>query len=113
MYKIILYYYIIVYILFFITFAEKILNMRLEEILRERNLTKKAFCEMLHTLPQNLNASMKNPTTTTLERWSTALNIPIWQLFITKEELLKEEEQQESASFVCPRCGARLVVKEK
>lgn len=64
--------------------------MRLEEILRERNLTKKAFCDMLNMLPQNLNSSMKNPTVTTLEKWASALDIPIWQLFVTKEDIIKD-----------------------
>lgn len=87
--------------------------MRLEEILRERNLTKKAFCDMLNMLPQNMNSSMKNPTVATLEKWASALDIPLWQLFSSPDEVFKELPSHVVTKnpFTCPYCGKELHIK--
>ena len=83
--------------------------MRVNEILKEKKLTKKAFADMLGTLPQNINSAMKNPTAATLEKWAEALGVPLWQLFASPEEVAKSAKPEaEGVRLVCPHCGKPL-----
>ncbi|WP_419575646.1 helix-turn-helix transcriptional regulator, partial [Phocaeicola plebeius] len=49
-----------------------------------------------------------NPSQETLERIANALEVPIWQLFVSPQEL-----QRENHSLVCPKCGTPLELKIK
>lgn len=60
---------------------------RIEEILRERGLSKAAFAELLGTSRQNVNSLLKNPTRSKLEEIANALDVPLWQLFVSPDEL--------------------------
>lgn len=60
---------------------------RIEEILRERGLSKAAFAELLGTSRQNVNSLLKNPTRSKLEEIAKALDVPLWQLFVSPDEL--------------------------
>ena len=60
---------------------------RIEEILKERGLTKKAFGDLMGTSKQNVNALLKNPTLNKLETIANVLDIPRWQLFATSAEV--------------------------
>ena len=60
---------------------------RIEEILKERGLTKKAFGDLMGTSKQNVNALLKNPTLNKLETIANVLDIPLWQLFTTSAEV--------------------------
>ena len=60
---------------------------RIEEILKERGLTKKAFGDLMGTSKQNVNALLKNPTLNKLETIANVLDIPLWQLFATSAEV--------------------------
>ena len=60
---------------------------RIEEILKERGLTKKTFGDLMGTSKQNVNALLKNPTLNKLETIANVLDIPLWQLFATSAEV--------------------------
>lgn len=60
---------------------------RIEEILKEKGIKKTDFAEMMNTSRQNVNSLLKNPTASKLEEIATALNVPIWQLFTSPEEV--------------------------
>lgn len=60
---------------------------RIEEILRERGLSKAAFAELMGTSRQNVNSLLKNPTRSKLEEIAKALDVPLWQLFVSPDEL--------------------------
>ena len=61
---------------------------RIEEILKNRGMSKSAFAELIGIKKQNVNALLKNPTRETYERIAKAMTIPMWQLFISPEDLL-------------------------
>lgn len=65
--------------------------MRIEEILKQRGLSKAAFAEMMGTSRQNVNALLKNPTRAKLEEIAVALQVPMWQLFASPEEVASQE----------------------
>lgn len=78
----------------------------IETLLKEKGLTKTAFSNLLGIKKQNLNGLLKNPTYETLKKISEALNVPMWQLFASPEDV-----KLESGRHVCPYCGGILNVK--
>ena len=72
---------------------------RIEEILKERGLTKKAFGDLIGTSKQNVNALLKNPTLNKLETIANALEIPIWQFFVSPNEL-SENKSDATSDFI-------------
>ena len=79
--------------------------MNIEVLLRERGLTKSALSEMMGIKSQNFNKLMENPKLSSIEKIANALGVKVW-------ELLKEEEDLESNSITCPKCGARFKLEE-
>lgn len=70
--------------------------MKIEEriisLIEERGLTKAAFSERAGLKRQNLNSMLKSPSFPTLEKISSALDVPMWQLFASPEEVTGEGE---------------------
>lgn len=60
---------------------------RIESILKEKGLTKAAFADLMGTSRQNVNSLLKNPTREKLEAIAQALDVPVWQLFASPEEI--------------------------
>lgn len=81
---------------------------RILEILSEKQLTKSAFAELVGVRNQNVNAMLKNPTRETYEKIAAALNIPLWQLFASPEEV---QSKQDELVTRCPHCGKPIIVK--
>lgn len=50
--------------------------------------------------------SAESLTTATLEKIATALNVPMWQLFASPEEVTKETKSE-----LCPHCGQPIAIK--
>ncbi len=86
------------------------MKYRIKEILKEKGLKGAELAEMLGinkiTLYRNLSES-NDLRMSTLEKIATALNVPLWSLLVSKEEITKDETN-ERTTFVCPRCGAPL-----
>ena len=49
-----------------------------------------------------------NPSTETLERFASALGVEVWELLISKEEIIEQDKN----SITCPKCGARFVLDD-
>lgn len=81
---------------------------RIISLMKEKGITKTALSERLNIKNQNFNAMLKNPTYETLSKIATALNVPMWQLFASPEEIA-----QQTKSDTCPHCGQPIVVKTK
>lgn len=52
--------------------------------------------------------SAESLTTATLEKIATALNVPMWQLFASPEEVQPEKD---GFSLTCPHCGKSIKIK--
>lgn len=50
--------------------------------------------------------SAESLTTATLEKIATALNVPMWQIFASPEEVTKETKSE-----LCPHCGQPIAIK--
>lgn len=82
--------------------------MNIEELLRERGLTKSAFAELIGVKKQNINNLLKNPTLETLDKFSKALGVEMWELFKSKSELVEEITEETKNTITCPKCGTRF-----
>lgn len=60
---------------------------RIISLIEERGLTKAAFSERAGLKRQNLNSMLKSPSFPTLEKISAALDVPLWQLFASPEDV--------------------------
>ena len=82
--------------------------MNIEELLKEKGLTKSAFADLIGVKKQNINNLLKNPTLETLEKFSKALNVEMWELFASKDEIINQDKN----TITCPKCGAKFELKE-
>ena len=78
--------------------------MEIENILKDKGLTKTALADLLEVKKQSINGLLKNPTLITLERIAKALNVPVWELFVNPNELNKDMSNTAS----CPHCGKAI-----
>ena len=82
---------------------------RIKQILKERNLTQKDFAALLGISPVGLYQQIKTPSYPTLEKWAAVLDIPMWQLFDSPEEVATNTQQEgQGVRLVCPHCGKPL-----
>ena len=84
--------------------------MGIKELLKEKGLTQQELADMVgvsyQSMKQTLNA--QSVTTSTLEKISTALNVPMWQLFASPEEV---QPKKDGLSLTCPHCGKEINIK--
>lgn len=98
---------------------------RIREIMREKKITTKQVADILNLtescVAQNING---NPTVKTLSKIASALKVPLWQFFISPDELgeaLKDKDFAQSLGLttldtlkqvpICPSCGMPVVLK--
>lgn len=73
---------------------------RLKDILNERGVTLKEFADTLNITYVGLHQQLKKPSYPTLEKWASALGVPMWQLFVDPNDLLRESKQNDIAAYV-------------
>ena len=83
--------------------------MNVEELLKEKGLSKAAFADMIGATRQNIKSLLKNPTLESIEKFAKALDVETWQLFTSKEEIIEKEKN----TITCPKCGAKFELKEE
>ena len=89
---------------------ETIVKDRVETILKENGKTKVEFANLMGIAKQNVNALLRNPSREVCVKISEVLNVPLWQLFASKEEVI---EQESGNTIICPKCGAKFELKEE
>ena len=89
---------------------ETIVKDRVEAILKENGKTKVEFANLMGIAKQNVNALLRNPSREVCVKISDVLNVPLWQLFASKEEVI---EQESGNTITCPKCGAKFELKEE
>lgn len=63
------------------------LEERLDEILTRKNWSKAKLATEMGIPRQNLNSLLKNPTKSKMEAMAKALDVPIWELFVSSKEI--------------------------
>ena len=79
---------------------------RIELLIKEKGYNMTSFAEKMNTTRQNLYAILKSPSYPTLEKVAEALDVPMWQLFASTDEVAKETKGE-----TCPYCGQPITIK--
>lgn len=75
---------------------------RIKDVIKEKGFTMKEFADVLGIARESLFKIVKNPSSTTLEKLSIALGVPVWQFFASPDEV---------RSVRCPHCGKEITIK--
>lgn len=84
--------------------------MRIKEILKENGCTQQMLADKMNVSLSAVKqmVSAESLTTSTLEKITTALNVPMWQFFASPEEV---QPKKDGASLTCPHCGKNINIK--
>ena len=84
--------------------------MRIKEVLKENGCTQQMLADKMNVSLSAVKqmVSAESLTTATLEKIATALNVPMWQLFASPEEV---QPKTESLTLSCPHCGKNINIK--
>lgn len=89
---------------------ETVVKDRVETILKESGKTKVEFASLMGIAKQNVNALLRNPSREVCVKIAEVLNVPLWQLFASKQEVI---EQEADNVITCPTCGTKIEFKKK
>lgn len=82
---------------------------RIKEILKEKGLTVNQLADMLEISRQALSKQIQGKMLVeTAQRIAEALDVPMWQLFVSPEEV---QPKKDGLSFTCPHCGKDINLK--
>ena len=84
--------------------------MRIKEVLKEKGFTQQMLADEMNVSLSAVKqmVSADSLTTSTLEKIATALNVPMWQLFVSPEEV---QPNTDSLTLSCPHCGKNISIK--
>ena len=83
---------------------------RIKIVIKEKGYTIKGLAEKMGMTRENLFHIIDTPSYSTLERLSEALDVPVWQFFASREDVLGGSD---SPSIKCPYCGKPLSIEVK
>lgn len=81
---------------------------RIKEVIKEKGLTITSLADKLGIARESLSRMIVSPSYPTLEKIATALNVPMWQLFASPEEV---QPKKDGFSLTCPHCGKSIKIK--
>ena len=83
--------------------------MRIKELLKEKQYTQQELADKMNVSLSAVRqmVAAESLTTATLEKIATALNVPMWQLFASPEEVQLPSNDH---SVKCPHCGSEFPV---
>lgn len=85
--------------------------MRIKELIKEKGFTQKEFADKLGMTTVGLSQILSGkPSYTTLEKIASALGVEIWELLVSKEEIIGKQETK-SPTIICPNCGKEITIK--
>ena len=92
------------------------MKYRIKEIAKEKGITVKAvaaIAEITDISLYNIVNEKQAPSVATLEKIATALDVPMWQLFASPEDMEKEYGggAPGACGAKCPHCGGALNIK--
>lgn len=83
--------------------------VRIKEILKEKGMTVNQLADMLEISRQALSKQIQGKMLVeTAQRIAEALDVPMWQLFASPEEV---RPKKDGLSLTCPHCGKSINIK--
>ncbi len=83
---------------------------RIKEVIKEQGFTITSLADKLGIARESLSRMIVSPSYPTLEKISNALNVPMWQLFASPEEV--QDKLEEPNTITCPKCGTKFKMEE-
>ena len=83
---------------------------RIKELIKEKGYTITSLADKLGIARESLSRMIVSPSYPTLEKIATALNVPMWQLFASSEEV---SSKKDNLTINCPNCGIKLELRKK
>lgn len=74
---------------------------RIKEVIKEKGFTITSLADKLGIARESLSRMIVSPSYPTLEKIATALDVPMWQLFASPEEV---QPKKDGLSVKCPHC---------
>lgn len=81
---------------------------RIKEVIKEKGFTITSLADKLGIARESLSRMIVSPSYPTLEKISNALNVPMWQLFASPEEV---RSKKDGLPLTCPHCGKDINIK--
>lgn len=78
---------------------------RIKEIIKSEGLTQESFAKKIGVTRSGLIQLLNSPSYPTLIKISEALDVPLWQLFASPDEV---QSKVSDNSIVCPHCGKEI-----
>ena len=88
--------------------------MRVKELIKTKGIAQKEFAEKLGMTPIGLSQILSGkPSYTTLEKIASALEVEVWELLVSPEDIVKKygNSKEEINIQTCPHCGKPIIVK--
>lgn len=84
--------------------------MRIKEVLKEKGCTQQMLADRMNVSLSAVKqmVSAESLTTSTLKRVASALDVPMWQLFASSQEV-----QETKNTITCPHCGKPIELEVK
>ena len=85
------------------------MSHRIKKKKKKKGYTQQEFADKLGITRVGLSQLINGkPSYPTLEKIAAALNVPMWQLFASSEEV---HPKSDSLSLTCPHCGKDISIK--
>ncbi|MEY8719550.1 helix-turn-helix transcriptional regulator [Bacteroides stercorirosoris] len=81
---------------------------RIKEVIKEKGYTITSLADKLSIARESLSRMLVSPSYPTLEKIAAALDVPMWQLFASPNEV---HSQGNTAGITCPHCGKNITIK--
>ena len=81
---------------------------RIKEVIKEKGYTITSLSEKLGIARESLSRMLVSPSYPTLEKIAAALDVPLWQLFASSQEV-----QETKNTITCPHCGKPIELEVK
>ena len=78
---------------------------RIKELIKEKGYTQQEFADKLRISRVGLIQLLDKPSFPTLEKIAEALDVPMWQLFASTDEV-----RPKGTSIICPNCGEEIKI---
>lgn len=87
------------------------IKLRVKEICKGKKITLFSVAEKIGVSKPSIsniaNGKIK-PSFDTIEKLANALDVPVWQLFASPEEVINKGN-----NYICPVCGTELILKQQ
>lgn len=67
--------------------------MRIKELIKSKGYNQEEFAKMIGVTRSTLLGQIDRPSYTTMEKIANALNVPIWQLFVSEEDVIEKYDK--------------------